>query len=119
MGAFVNVNARVTVADENGNTVTVRAKMSISVNANVVAELKRFNRTAYGQDLALLVHNIVAWDGPLFQDDAGRPVKCNRQNIFSLDPTNSGWAALQTKVLTKIDELNRKPTVETEETDPN
>lgn len=117
MGAFVNPNARVTVSDESGNNVVIRAKMSIGVNANTVADTARYGSTVTGQRLALLANNIVDWDGPMFQDEAGQPIKCNRAKIFSLDPTYEPWAKLQALVLAKIDEINTKPTIEVD--DPN
>ena len=118
MGAFVNPDARETIADDNGNSVTIRAKMSIANRATVAADTRRFENTRSGQDVGLLAANIVEWEGPLFQDDFGKPVPCTRRNIFRLDPTNADWLHLQNKVLKRIDELNIKPTIE-ENGDPN
>ena len=112
MSAFVNPDDQVVVSDDNGNGVTIRAKMSLAHNAQVIADMKRFGFTNAGQNLGLLAANIVAWDGPLFRDGLGNSVPCNRANVFRLDPTNAEWSALQTLILAKIDELNRRETLD-------
>ena len=85
---FIDPNERIPIT-LGGNTIYIRAKMSAGVRAAVQDEIKA--KTAGSQDdmemrgigsyrLALLRHNIVAWEGPDFE---GRP--CTRANIDLLD----------------------------------
>lgn len=54
--------------------------------------------------LLLRVYNILAWEGPDFVDENGRPIPCNRVNILRMDPTSELWEL----VGAKIGELNKK-----------
>ena len=92
------------------NTIFVKRKMDFGTTALVRDELFRIGLRNGGkpdsvyvsqgaQELALLVHNIVGWEGPGF---AGVP--CTEENIKRLDPDEPIIAA----VVAKINELNTK-----------
>jgi len=89
MAMFVNPNAKVPVT-LGENTIYIRAKMDGRTKAAVQDEMRaRGFRSDDNVEisgigsyrLALLVHNVVAWEGPAF---AGVP--CKRANIELLDP---------------------------------
>ena len=86
---FVDPNEKVAVT-RGDNTIFIRAKMDLACRARVQDELaarglESINelemRGIGGYRLALMVHNIVGWEGPAF---AG--VACTRGNIMRLDP---------------------------------
>jgi len=85
---FVDPKARVPVT-VGENTIFIRSKMSAGVRAAVQDEMRA---RGYGSEkgpevgglgsyrLAILTHNILAWEGPAFVG-----VKCTRENIALLD----------------------------------
>lgn len=88
MPMFIDPNERIPITLD-GNTIYIRAKMSAAVRAAVQDEIKAKGlgdesnlemRGIGSYRLALLRHNIVAWEGPAF---AGHP--CTRANIDLLD----------------------------------
>lgn len=121
---FIDPNARVPISDDEGNTIFIKAKMDIATDTAVTVEFARINsgtgfRAQKAYELALLYHNIVAWEGPAFKrpvlSKAGtpmlkngapvtKPIPCTRQAIGSLDP----FAPLVARVLAAIDEQNRE-----------
>lgn len=116
MSIFVDPKARVAVTYE-GNTIYIRAKMDVRTEALYKNELQRLNikKTSessgegeFGHlgtaEMLLRVHNIVAWEGPDFQDENGRPVPVSRENIARMDPTHPLWDL----VGERIAELNKK-----------
>ena len=77
------------ISDRPPNVIYIRAKMSVGVKAKVSSEMFLWNadrkelESRFGEnETALLIHNIVRWEGP---DFAGVP--CTRKNIIELDPT--------------------------------
>jgi hypothetical protein len=85
---FINPNDKVAVT-LGENTIYIKAKMDVGTRAAVQDEIKA---TTDGVEelglaglgsyrMALLRHNIVAWEGPAFE---GYP--CTRANISRLDP---------------------------------
>ena len=122
MAMFVDPNARVAVTLD-GNTIYIRSKMSAGVRAAVQDEMRargfksqeELSISGIGSyRLALMEHNIVAWEGPAFLDEKGRPIPCTRLNIRNLDPTEP----LVEAVAEEIGERNTAP--ETPKgTDPN
>jgi hypothetical protein len=85
---FVNPNDRVAVTLD-GNTIYIKAKMDIGTRSAVQDEIRATTDGTEATGLAglgsyrmaLLRHNIVAWEGPAFE---GYP--CTRANISRLDP---------------------------------
>ena len=94
MPMFIDPNQRVPVT-LGQNTVWIKAKMDLGTRAAVQDEI-RASGIKVEQDIemhgigsyrmALMRHNIVAWEGPDFLDGNGNPVPCSRQNISRLDP---------------------------------
>jgi hypothetical protein len=119
MGMFVDPQARVAVSDEQGNTIWIRAKMDVATKNRVHDAIAAVDGASDdvvelhlgSYNTALLVHNIVAWEGPAFGDARGRTVPCTRQNIERLDPDEP----LVTQVLGEISRRNVRP----ESPDPN
>ena len=105
MPLFIDPKATVPVT-VGEHTVYIRAKMSGKVRAAVQDEMRA---RGFRKDedvevsgmgsyrLALLIHNIVKWEGPDFQD-----VPCTRQNIERIDPQDELWE----KVAEEIGERN-------------
>jgi len=116
MPMFVDTNAKVPVISDDGrHTIFIRAKMSAKVRAAVQDEMtaRGFGtgenvevRGIGSYRLALLLHNIVGWEGPEF---AGVP--CNRENIMRLD--------LDEPLLDKVAEEIGKRNAPPESPDPN
>lgn len=91
---FVDMKAKVpvTVGD---NTIYIRPKMSAGIKAQVEDELAATGVSGVRESvemaglgsysLAILVHNIVGWEGPAFEDEAGNPIPCTRRYIEMLD----------------------------------
>jgi hypothetical protein len=92
MAMFISPSAKVPVTLD-GNTIFIKAKMDAGTRALVQNEIAATNSiskdteiTGLGSySLALLVHNIVSWEGPAFVDEKGMPVPCNKLNIGRLD----------------------------------
>jgi hypothetical protein len=89
MPMFVDPNARVPVTDGQ-NTIYIKARMDIDTRAAVQNEVRAAENEVTEETVvshigsyrrAMLLHNIVAWEGPAF---AGIP--CTRENIGRLDP---------------------------------
>ena len=94
MPMFVDVNARTPIT-LGEHTVYIRSKMSAGVRAAVQDEMRARGFGAQedvqvsgmgSYRLALLIHNVVAWEGPEF---AGVP--CKRANIERLDLDEPIW----------------------------
>lgn len=115
----------VPVSDENGNTIWIREKMGKKLKGIVTDEALRLElKTAEEREesntvgefhvgawqTALLVHNILKWEGPAFRDGNEQPIPCTRENIEVLD----GEEPLVEKVLEEINRRNKK-----NDTDPN
>lgn len=105
MSMFVDPNQRVPVTD-GPNTIYIKARMDIDTRAAVQNEMRAAGNEATDEVVmshigsyrrAMLLHNIVAWDGPAF---AGVP--CTRENIGRLDPHEP----LVIKVAQEIGERN-------------
>ena len=115
---FVDTKAKVPVT-HGGNTIYIKAKMDYGTVAAVQDEIKATGGGTDGMQferlgsyrMALLAHNIVAWEGPDFMDANGKPVPCTRANIERLDPNEP----IVEMVAAEIGERNRKP----EAQDPN
>jgi hypothetical protein len=83
---------RVPIADDQGNTVYIRSKMGRAVFNAVLGDAMQMEagqkdaKMNIGEYLtSLLVHNIVAWEGPAFTDERGKPIPCTAENIGKLD----------------------------------
>lgn len=122
MGMFIDPKAKIPVTLD-GNTIYIRAKMSIAIKALVEDEIAAKgmgNREALemrgmgSYALALLKHNIVAWEGPKFMQESGRPLPCIPANIELLDPDDP----LVQLVREEIGERNA-PKGTLEDADPN
>ena len=82
--AKISANTMALVAGGGGDTESVGQEINMDMGA---------------YNTALLINNIVSWEGPSFTD-----VKCTRENILKLDPDNP----LVDKVLAEINERNTK-----------
>jgi hypothetical protein len=91
---FIDPNTKIPVTLD-GNTIYIKAKMDMgtiaavqdSVRARGVNTLEDFELQGLGTyRTALLIHNIVGWEGPAFVDSSGRPIPCIPANILRLDP---------------------------------
>lgn len=87
------------------NVIWIRARMDVEVSGRVTNELVALDAKgkvalhAGANQLALLVHNILRWEGP---DLSG--VACTPENIRRLDPNDPHIAA----VLEEIAERNKR-----------
>jgi hypothetical protein len=98
---------RVPVADDAGNVIYIRGKMNFKTKAMVKDALMAMDTGGTSahvligaSQLALLQHNVLAWEGPAFAGMA-----CTAENIGRLDPDEP----LVEKVLTEIEARNAKP----------
>jgi len=101
MALFVDPKATVPVT-VGEHTVYIRAKMSGKVRAAVQDEMRA---RGFRKDedvevsgmgsyrLALLIHNIVRWEGPEFEG-----VPCTRENILGIDPQDALWEAVADEI---------------------
>jgi len=80
------------------SSVTIRAKMDFKTTAKVQNDMLNISLADGGemkasgilaQKLSLLKHNILSWDGPMFINDDGKPVKFAPEVLDSLDPVGS------------------------------
>lgn len=112
------------VSDTPPNIIWIRARMDVETQGKVQSELVKLDGEgkaelhAGANQTALLIHNVVRWEGPDFEqldeadevmrDAAGRPiyVPCTPENIRQLDPREP----FIEKVLDEIAERNRKRT---------
>jgi len=114
MPIFVDPSAKVPVR-LGPNTIYIRSKMSVKEHAEVQNEVRYLARSGEGgveftvgyYELALLVANIVAWEGPEFEH-----VPCIRANILKLDPRDP-------LVIMVGDEIGRRNPPKRESPDPN
>lgn len=116
MAIFVSKD-RVPVTLDEKDVVYIRPKMSYGIKQQVISSAVKLvgkpgsddaqqNIDVGAYQAALLVHNIVGWEGPSF-----RGVKCTEENILEMNPDD----ALVEKVLDEIGKRNRKE----DESDPN
>jgi hypothetical protein len=91
------------ISETQPNVIYIRAKMDVATDAKVKSELVTMgadNKTVemrLGENqLALLIHNIVKWDGPDLKD-----VPCTVANIRALDPT-------EPHIVLVLDEIARR-----------
>ncbi len=123
-GMFIDPADLVEIADEAGNSIWIKARMDAGTQAAVLDEAGVRGATGGAADpgdvqlgrigsyrLALLICNIVKWEGPDFTDQKHKPIPCNRFNIRRLDTSQP----LIQKVRDRIGELN----AEEESPDPN
>jgi len=101
------------VSDKPPNVVWIRARMDAATRGKVSGELVKLGESGQGieghlgdGEVALLIHNIVRWEGPDFVDEMGRPVPCTAEQIRKLD-TRDPFIA---EVLSQIGERNRPRT---------
>jgi len=108
---FIDPNQRVAVSDAKGNTVYIKAKMDAGTRAAVQDEIRAKGldsredlelRGIGSYRLALLLHNVVGWEGPDFTGANGKPFACNRYWIQHWD-TNE---PIYQMVSDRIAELN-------------
>jgi hypothetical protein len=99
-------DADTVISETPPNIIWIKAKMDMATDAKVKSELMKLgsdNKTLEAHlgenQMALLIHNIVRWEGP---DFAGVP--CTPENIRTLDPTEPHL----TLVLDAIAERNRR-----------
>lgn len=116
MSMFVSNTERVAVTVDGVNTVYIRPKMPFGVQQKVVSAMTQMRADADAMNgvdatldwgaynMALMRYNILGWEGPAFQDEAGRPVPCTPANIERLDPDEP----LVDKVLEEIQRRNTK-----------
>lgn len=95
------------ISDVRPNVIYIRARMDVATDAKVKSELFRLGKDSASVEahlganqMALLVHNIVRWEGP---DLDGVP--CTPETIRTLDPTEPHLAL----VLEAIAERNKRP----------
>lgn len=94
------------ISDVAPNVIYIKAKMDVATKAKVTSEMFSLGKGGDlearlgANEMALLIHNIVRWEGP----DLGS-VPCTPENIKKLDPTEPHIA----KVLEEIATRNRSP----------
>lgn len=97
------------------NTIYIREKMNVEIKGKVMSQALSSQMTGGDMSvsmdigawtLAILVNNILNWDGPAFEG-----VRCTPANIGMLDPDEP----LVLKVLAEIDRRNPAPKSEAEE----
>ena len=120
---FIRRDERVAVADELGNVMYIKPKMDVKTRGRVTDALAALSSLGGeggdpevslnlgSQNCALLVNNVVAWEGPEFVDEKGVKIPCTREWIERLDPD----APLVGLVLAEINRRNVRP----ESPDPN
>jgi hypothetical protein len=94
------------ISDRPPNVIYILPKMSVEIKGRVSSEMFGLTKdnqmeARLGQnELALLIHNIVRWEGPDLSS-----VPCTRANISRLDPTEPHIA----RVLEEIAQRNKSP----------
>lgn len=97
------------ISETPPNVITIRARMTVEIAGKVSSEMARLgadNQTEIqlgAHTTALLVHNILAWRGPDFDD-----LPCTPANIRALPSANSD--PFLEKVVNEIGERNKKRT---------
>ena len=101
--AVYEFDASAVISDVAPNVIYIKSKMDLATDARVKSELVKMagdNKTMemhLGENqLALLIHNIVKWEGP---DLAQMP--CTPENIRKLDPT-------EPHIVLVLDEIARR-----------
>jgi hypothetical protein len=95
------------VSDARPNVITIRARMSVDIAGRVSSELARMGADNKAEirlgehTTALLLHNILSWRGPDFDD-----LPCTPDNIRAL-PSASSDPFIE-KVVNAIGERNRR-----------
>jgi hypothetical protein len=95
------------LSDAAPNVITIRARMSVDIAGRVSSELARMGADNKAEirlgehTTALLLHNIVGWHGPDFDD-----LPCTPENIRAL-PAASSDPFIE-KVVNAIGERNRR-----------
>jgi hypothetical protein len=95
MAKFIKTD-RVAVEDDNGGRVWIRRKMDLGAVSTVQGA------TGGDQLVSLYVANILAWEGPDFRDERGKPLPCTPETIRTIDPNDPFWE----RVAERIAELN-------------
>jgi hypothetical protein len=104
---FTSLSQTRSISDAAPNVITIRARMSVEIAGRVSNELARVgqdNKTEINLGAhtgALLLHNILGWSGPDFDD-----LPCTPANIASLPQASSD--PFIEKVVNAIGERNRK-----------
>lgn len=94
------------ISDAKPNVIYIRPKMDVATKGKVTSEMFTLGKDNSlearlgSNELALLIHNIVRWEGPDFDG-----VPCDAAHIRTLDPTEPHVA----KVLEAIAERNKSP----------
>jgi hypothetical protein len=112
----------VSLPEDSENIIYIKTKMDYGTKQRVQAAILRITAQDAGHagetpmdmaayQIALLVHNILKWDGPAFVDATGRAVPCTPANIEALDPDEPLLAA----VLAEISRRNTRA----DDADPN
>src|SRR5262245_10652821 len=76
------------LSEKPPNIIWIRAKMDLATDSKVKNELLKFGKDTQIEahlgenELSLLIHNIVRWEGPDLQN-----VPCDAAHIRQLDPT--------------------------------
>jgi hypothetical protein len=95
------------ISDASPNVITIRARMSVDIAGRVSSELAKMGADNKAEirlgehTTALLLHNILGWRGPDFDD-----LPCTPENIRALPSANSD--PFIEKVLNAIGERNKK-----------
>jgi hypothetical protein len=95
------------VSDASPNVITIRARMSVDIAGRVSSELARMGADNKAEirlgehTTALLLHNILGWHGPDFDD-----LPCTPENIRALPSANSD--PFIEKVVNAIGERNKR-----------
>lgn len=104
--AVYEFDAAEVLSDTPPNVIYIRSKMDVATDARVKSELTRLGDDNKSMELrlgdnqmALLIHNIVKWEGPDLSQ-----VPCTPANIRALDPTEPHIAL----VLETIAERNKR-----------
>ncbi len=114
---------RIALDGDPANGITIRRRMDMGTRAKVQSAIVRVDAStrattvdAGAANLALLQHNILAWDGPKFTLPSGKPAPVNAQYIAMLDPADP----LLVKVLAELNDRNRDaPSPDPNEAEPN
>jgi hypothetical protein len=110
--AIYEFNPAEVVSDKAPNIIWIRARMDVQTRGKVSSELVKIGKNGEGieghlgdNEMALLLHNIVRWEGPDFVDEAtGQPVPCTPERIRTLDTADPFIA----RVVDEIGERNQK-----------
>lgn len=93
------------VSDQPPNVIWIKPRMNVETKGKVTSEMFTMSKDAAlearlgSNDTALLLHNIVKWEGP----DLGQ-IPCTPENIRNMDPTEPHIA----KVLEELAVRNKK-----------